>query len=205
MDSEPTESPVLSAATRREMHKPRYLSDDEWSSAWGVSWYAVRKDDVTWVQHSGGLPGFVSNACFDRTNRVGAIVLVNGQADASDLAMALGAQARELVAAAPPRLGVPTPTPADLRPLLGLYAPANMSFVIRVEWRDGKLAVVEGDGPGQVMPLERGREPGTFVAAPGFRLSGEPIVFQRGPDGKVTSILAASGTLVRLDPVPATP
>ena len=65
-DGEPGDSAVLASATRREMHKPRYLSDEEWTSAWGISWYSVRKDDVTWVQHSGGLPGFTSNACFDR-------------------------------------------------------------------------------------------------------------------------------------------
>jgi len=34
-DSAQAESPVLAAASRREMHKPRYLSDEEWSSAWG--------------------------------------------------------------------------------------------------------------------------------------------------------------------------
>src|SRR5215470_3799221 len=94
--SAPAESPVLAAATRREMHKPRYLSDEEWSNAWGVSWYSVRKDGVTWVQHSGGLPGYESNVCFDRSSRVGAIALVNGGADAATLAMSLAAQAREL-------------------------------------------------------------------------------------------------------------
>jgi CubicO group peptidase (beta-lactamase class C family) len=197
-DGEQADSPVLSAATRREMHKPRYLSDEEWSTAWGVSWYAVRKDDVTWIQHSGGLPGWVSNACFDRTSRVGAIVLVNGDADVSALAMALGAKARELAQAAAPRLAPPPPLPTDLRPLLGLYAPADMSELIRVEWRDGKLAVVEGD---QTIPLEPGRDTGSFVVAPGFRTSGEPVVFQRRPDGAVTGMLTGGGTLVRLDPV----
>jgi hypothetical protein len=180
------------------MHKPRYLSDEEWSTAWGVSWYAVRKHDVTWIQHSGGLPGWVSNACFDRTSRVGAIVLVNGYADASGLAMALGAKARELAQAAAPRLVAPPPTPEDLRPLLGLYAPADVSELIRVEWRDGKLVVVEGD---QTIPLEPGRETGSFVVAPGFRPSGEPLVFRRRPDGTVTAMLTGGGTLVRLDPV----
>ncbi|HSR85438.1 MAG TPA: serine hydrolase domain-containing protein [Streptosporangiaceae bacterium] len=200
-DAEVAESPVLSAATRREMHKPRYLSDEEWSNAWGVSWYSVRKDDVTWVQHSGGLPGFTSNACFDRSTRVGAIVLVNGLADASGLAMALGAQARELAEAAPPRLAAPTPMPADLQPLLGLYAPADMSFLLRIEWRDGKLSAVDGSGPGEIMPLERDSEAGSFVVAPGFRQSGEPLVFQRRSDGAVTSLLMGGGSLVRLDPV----
>jgi CubicO group peptidase (beta-lactamase class C family) len=201
-DSEVADSAVLSAATRREMHKPRYLSDEDWSSAWGVSWYSVRKDDVTWVQHSGGLHGFTSNACFDRATRVGAIVLVNGEVDASVLAMALGAQARELAEAEVPRLAAPAPMPAELQPLLGLYAPADMSFLVRIEWRDRKLAVVGGeDGPGEIMPLEQGSDPGSFVVAPGFRQSGEPLVFRRREDGAVTSMLIGGGSLVRLDPV----
>lgn len=198
-DGAQPESPVLAAATRREMHKPRYLSDEEWSTAWGISWYSVRKDAVTWVQHSGGLPGFESNACFDRGSRVGAIVLVNGSATAADLAMSLAAQARELAAA--PKPAAPAPTPADLLPLLGVYAPVDMSFLVRVEWRDGKLTIVEGSGPGEAVPLERGSEPGSFVAAPGFRQSGEPVVFQRRADGTVTSMLIGIGSLVRLDPV----
>ncbi len=202
-DTAQAESPVLAAATRREMHKPRYLSDEEWSSAWGISWYSARKDDVTWVQHSGGLPGFVSNVCFDRGSGVGAIVLVNGVAEAADMAMSLAAQARELAAAAVPRLSAPAPTPADLRPLLGVYAPVDMSFLLKVEWRDGKLAIVEGSGggPGETVPMERGSEPASFVVAPGFRQSGEPVVFQRRADGAVTSMMLGGGSLVRLDPV----
>ncbi len=201
-DSAHAEPPRLAAATRREMHKPRYLSDEEWSSAWGISWYSARKDDVTWVQHSGGLPGFESNACFDRDSRVGAIVLVNGGADAANMAMSLAARARELAAAAAPQLTAPAPTPADLLPLLGVYASVDMSFLLRVEWRDGKLAIVEGSGPGETVPLERWSEPASFVVAPGFRRSGEPVVFQRRADGTVTSMLIGGlGSLVRLDPV----
>ena len=85
---------MLEATSLKEMHKPRYLSDEDWTSAWGISWYTVRKDDVSWIQHSGGLPGFTSNACFDRKSGVGAVVLVNGVTDASAAAMELGAIAR---------------------------------------------------------------------------------------------------------------
>ena len=198
-DSAEAESPVLATASRQEMHKPRYLSDEEWSSAWGISWYSARKDDVTWVQHSGGLPGFGSNVCFDRSSRVGAIVLVNGGAEAENVAMSLAAHARELANAAPPKLAAPAPTPADVLPLLGVYAPVDMSFLLRVEWRDGKLAIVEGSGPGETVPLEHGNEPATFVVAPGFRQSGEPVVFRRRADGAVTSMLIGGGSLVRLD------
>ena len=196
-------SAVLASPTLREMHKPRYLSDEEWSSAWGISWYSVRKDDVTWVQHSGGLPGFTSNACFDRTTRVGAIVLLNGIADASGLAISLAASGRRLAEAAAPQVRPPAPTPADVAPLLGFYAPPDMSFLIRLEWRDGKLTLIDtSDGSDKVPlePVERAGEPRTFVVAPGFRQSGETVEFRSLPDGKVASLLLGGAALVRLNP-----
>jgi len=194
-------SDVLPSATRREMHKPRYLSDEEWSTAWGITWYSVRKDNVTWVQHSGGLPGFTSNACFDRGSRVGAIVLLNGVADASGLAMSLAAAGRRLAEVAAPELRRPVPTPSEVTALLGFYAPPDMSFLVRVEWRDGKLTLVDTSEPGEKIPLERGAEPGTFVAASGYRPSGEPVEFGRRPDGTVESLFFGGGLLLRLDPV----
>jgi hypothetical protein len=46
-DKHATEARVLSTEDLKEMHKPRYIVDDEWTSAWGISWFAVRKDDDT--------------------------------------------------------------------------------------------------------------------------------------------------------------
>jgi hypothetical protein len=132
-------------------------------------------------------------------------VLVNGSVTAGEgvagMAMSLAARARELANAAAAKLTAPAPAPADLVPLLGLYAPVDMSFLLRVEWRDGKLAIVEGSGPGETILVERGSEPASFVIAPGFRQSGEPVVFQRRADGVVTSMLFGGGSVVRLDPV----
>jgi CubicO group peptidase (beta-lactamase class C family) len=194
-------SDVLASATRREMHKPRYLSDEDWSTAWGITWYAVRKGEVTWVQHSGGLPGFTSNACFDRASRVGAIVLLNGVADASALAMSLAGAARGLAEAAAPEVRRPVPTPPDIAALLGLYAPPDMSFLVRLEWRDGKPALIDTSEPDEKIPLDRATEPGRFVVAPGYRQSGEPVLFGRRPDGTVVSLQFGGGSMVRLDPV----
>lgn len=194
-------SPVLAAASLKEMHKPRYLSDEEWTSAWGISWYAVRKDDVTWVQHSGGLPGFVSNACFDRASGVGAVVLLNGVADAAALAMNLAGAARALAAAAAPEFALPVPAPRDVLPLLGIYAPPDLAWLVRLEWRDSKLTLVDSQAPGEQVTLEPGSHPGTFVVAAGFRQSGETLSIRRRADGTVVSMLLGGGTLVRLDPV----
>jgi hypothetical protein len=183
------------------MHKPRYLSDEEWSSAWGISWYAVRTDGVTWVQHSGGLPGFTSNACFDRSTRVGAIVLLNGIADASALAMSLAAAGRELAEAAAPQLRPPAPTPPDLTSLLGIYSSPDLSVLVRLEWRDGELTMIDASDPGDKVVIEHVPGSGRFVVAPGVRQSGETVEFRRLPDGAIASLAIGGACLVRLGPL----
>jgi CubicO group peptidase (beta-lactamase class C family) len=45
------DSSILTSTTLRAMHTPRYLANDSWTRAWGVSWYAVRRDDAIWIQH----------------------------------------------------------------------------------------------------------------------------------------------------------
>jgi CubicO group peptidase (beta-lactamase class C family) len=194
---------VLSAASLREMHKPRYLSDESWTQAWGISWYAVRTDDVTWVQHSGNVHGFSSGACFDREQGVGASALVNGVADAPALAMELAATARRLAQASPPAVAIPAPTPAQYRPLLGVYVLPVGGGLRRIEWRDGELAFISPNYPGQAMPLIPSGAPDSFTVGPGFRDSGERVRFQRGPDGQVSSVRFASATLLRFAPVDA--
>ena len=94
---------VLPAAQLRAMHTPRYLADPDWARAWGISWFATRKDGVAWIQHDGGLPGFTSTVCFDRDRPLGAIVLANGIAPTAELAFALAAAAGEEAPGLPPR------------------------------------------------------------------------------------------------------
>ena len=101
------DSPVLAAASLREMHKPRYLADDDWMSAWGISWCADRHDDVSWIRHSGGLPGFTTTVCFDPVQQVGAIVLHNGPSFTAEIARELAVTARRLAGAAPQRQRCP--------------------------------------------------------------------------------------------------
>jgi CubicO group peptidase (beta-lactamase class C family) len=101
------DSPVLAAATLREMHKPRYLADDDWTTASGISWSANRQDNVTWIQHSGGLPGFTTSICFDPGAQVGAVVLHNGTNSTVETARELAVTARRLAGSATPVVTVP--------------------------------------------------------------------------------------------------
>src|SRR4029077_8188650 len=108
-------SPVLSVASLRQMHKPRYLAGDDWTQAWGISWCANRQDDSTWITHSGGVPGYTSTVCFDPETQVGAIVLLNGTTSSVAVAMDLAATARRLAGSGPPPVQAPAPAPREYR------------------------------------------------------------------------------------------
>ncbi len=129
-------------------------------------------------------------------------MLLNGVANAAALNMELAGIAHRLVRESAPEVKAPAPTPADYKPLLGLYASESMDEMYRVEWRDGKLVVCVPGEPAETVPLEPRDEPDTFVAGLGFRPSGEAVRFRRLPSGQVASVFVGGGTLLRLDPVP---
>jgi hypothetical protein len=192
---------ILAGSTLREMHRPRYLVDDAWTEAWAIAWYADRKGDVVWVQHSGGLPGFITNACFDPKERVGAIALLNGVANAEELAMDLAGTARTAVREAAPTIEAPTATREAYRTLLGMYVSIQGGDLIRLEWRDGKLMFVMPDDPVWRPSISPTDDPDVFTVDPGFRPSGEPATFARTEDGRVRTLFLGGETWSRLDPV----
>jgi D-alanyl-D-alanine carboxypeptidase len=193
---------VLAGTTLAEMHRPRYLEgDDAWRLAWGISWYAKRKDEVVWVQHSGGLHGFRSDICFDLKQQVGAIALVNGSGDADALAISLAAIARDAVMAEPAPIEPPPSLPEGYGDLLGLYAALTHGFVVRLEWRDGKLTFVDPDDTQWRPTLTATDRDDAFVVDPHVREAGEPCVFKRRQDGRVVSVELGPVILRRLDPV----
>ncbi len=192
---------VLAGPTLQEMHKARYLGNDEWTEAWCISWYAVRRDDVIWVQHSGGLHGFNSNVCFDPKHKIGAIALVNGSCDAPVLAMDLATIGREAVLAAAPAIEPAPALPEAYRGLLGIYADRESGWLIRLEWRDGKLSVIDPADATWRPTLTPTGEPDVFIVDLGVRQSGERAVFRRLADGRVASLFLAASTFRRLDRV----
>ena len=198
-DDDDTHVGVLAHRSRREMRTPRYLGDEEWTQAFGLGWYGVRKDDVIWVQHGGSLLGFRSSVCVDPKERVGAVALINGMGLPGALSMSLGAIAREAVREAGPVIEPPPAMPAAYADLLGIYAvPEVFAESIRVEWRDGELALVDPDAPPLV--LHATDDPLVFDVEPGSRASGEPCRFERGADGRIRSLWIGGGSYWRLHP-----
>ncbi|HET7338553.1 MAG TPA: serine hydrolase domain-containing protein [Candidatus Dormibacteraeota bacterium] len=190
-------------ATLREMHKPRYITDEEWTQAWCIGWYALRRDRTVWVVHTGSLHGFSSAVCFRPKQGVGAIVLINGVGDAATLALDLAGIALEAVQSSTPRIEPPPPLPDSLRDLLGLYVGKEAGVIVRVEWRDGKLVVIDPELPAWRPALAPTDERDVFLIEPGVRQSGERAIFRRTADGRVSALFLAAATFRRLDMVAA--
>lgn len=192
---------VLAGDTLREMHSPRYIGNDDWTQAWCISWYAIRRGEVIWVQHTGGLHGFTSDVCFDPKTKVGAIALLNGNGDPRTLAMDLATIAREAVLAAPPKIEPPPALPEAYRRLVGIYLAQEPGWLIKLEWRDGKLSVIDPDDATWRPTLTPTDQPDVFMVDLGVRQSGEQAVFRSLPDGRVASLFLAASTFMRLDRV----
>jgi len=192
---------VLADATLREMHRPRYLEGDKWEEAWCIGWYAVRKDDTVWIQHSGGLPGFVTNVCFHPKERVGAIALLNGNAEASALAMQLGKIALDAARSAVTPFALPDVMPEAYADLLGIYGEAKEAILARLEWRDGALTMLDPSEPDWKLVFLATDQPDRFMVDWFQRESGEPVEFHRGADARVTGVTIGPYTLRRFDPL----
>jgi hypothetical protein len=128
-------------------------------------------------------------------------VLINGRGDAGGLAMDLATIAREAARAAAPTIAPPHPMPETYRRLLGLYLDLEEGWLVRVEWRDGMLALIDPTDETWRPILAPTEDPYAFVVEPGVRESGEPAVFRQQADGSVASLFLASLTLQRLEPV----
>ena len=191
-------APVLAAGSLREMHRPRYLADDQWTRAWGISWCATRRQDVVWIGHSGGIPGFTSTICFDPVSGVGAVVLLNGTSASADLGIDLAAAARRAVLGQPEAAPAHAPMPAEFGPLLGLYARPDLGgWVIRLEWRDGKLTVLTPEAA-VWLTLRPAGQPDLFDVVDGHDPAGQMVRFGRLRDGRVGSVFLADTTWNRL-------
>ncbi|HKC20704.1 MAG TPA: serine hydrolase domain-containing protein [Candidatus Dormibacteraeota bacterium] len=190
-------------ATLREMHRPRYITDADWTQAWCIGWYALRREKTIWIVHTGSLHGFSSAVCFRPADRIGAIALINGVGDAATLAIDLGTIALEALNAMGPRIELPPPLPEAFGDVIGFYVRKESDVVLRVEWRDGRLAVIDPGLPAWRPTLTPTSDRDVFMIEPGVRQSGERAVFRRLEDGRVSALFLAASTYERLDPVSA--
>jgi hypothetical protein len=101
----------------------------------------------------------------------------------------------------------PGEPPASHRALLGIYGEPTEGLLMRVEWRDGKLTVLDPDEKDFKLVLLPTDDPMRFTVDWFQRESGEPVAFHRDGDDRVTGVTIGPYSLQRFEPIgePAVP
>lgn len=191
---------VVDKKTLPEMHKPRYLVDDAWTQGWCIGWYARRRDDVVWIMHSGGLLR-IHHECVLRAGGEGRRHRARQRNRERDGARD-GSRHYRPGRSARVRFGDrgSGTAPRDMALLCGPLHGAALRHVVRVEWLDGKLTVLDADAPTWKPTLAPTDDPNEFTIEARFRESGELARFERAADGRVVSLFLAVARLQRLEP-----
>jgi hypothetical protein len=93
--------------------------------------------------------------------------------------------------------------PGACHQLLGLYARPGPAHLVRVEWRDGQLAITGPEPAGWRLPLCPTSDPEVFTVDLDSPQAGDQVRFHRTAGGQVRAMSLFDATFARLDPVVA--
>lgn len=169
---------ILSTASLREMHRVRVM-ENNWQRGNGIGFSVAREEDKVYVGHGGSYFGYKTHTLIQLDDKVGVIVLTNGDDSVpSDLAQHLMQSVGGAVAKAPAASPEPEWDPSWSR-FAGLYR-GDFGDVHVVEL-NRRLVTIDptgrGPGPGnRLIPLGGGRF--RMDAPTGLGAIGEVVRFE---------------------------
>ena len=136
------DDPILSGYTLKEMYRVHWL-DPDWEIKWGLGFMTWRKDNTTFVGHSGGCPGYTTHLLINPEDKIATVAMTN----AIDVdPQAIAQQVHDIVKPAiKEALEVkeqkgPGDDSPDLSPYFGVYKSIWQETVV-FPWK-GKLAML---------------------------------------------------------------
>ena len=132
---------ILSGSTLREMQRVHWL-DPNWTQGWGLGFKVIRRQDVTYIGHSGRVPGHRTQVLLCPAAKTGVIVIGNA-GDCDPLRYC--EMAFQLVLPAVQRGAAPEPQPATPDPgwqrYVGRYRDAWCDTQVMI--RNGELVMID--------------------------------------------------------------
>jgi D-alanyl-D-alanine carboxypeptidase len=182
---------ILRESTLREMQRVHWLFPG-WKAGRGLGFSVRQMDGKTLVGHSGWVGGYQTQIGFIVEDGIGVIAMTNADDGAPNMYLE---QALRVVGPAVLKAAAPEPKPSDPDPAwnayLGLYTDPS-DWDVEVMLLDGRLHLYNHDYP----PEESARGALVELAPAGpktFRMTGEDasgdlVVFETGPDGRVIRV-----------------
>jgi CubicO group peptidase (beta-lactamase class C family) len=186
-------SSVLKPSTLREMHRVHWLNSS-WEGGWGLGFSVNKGSERTTYGHGGWVGGNRSQLLISPKEKVGVIVMVNAD---DGIPSFFASRAMNMLAPVLSRLGTKpekeVPADSSWSKYVGLYTdPSGWDTEILI--RKGKLMMYGYSYPPEENPINslveltpEGKDTFRMTADGG---SGELVVFEMGPDGKVVRVKA---------------
>ena len=190
---------VLSANTLREMHRVHWL-DPDWETTRGLGFAVWRNEEVTFVGHGGGCPGFRSHLLLQPDKKFAAIVMTNAIDINSNkytrITYEIMAPAIAETLESPGEGESPDPA---LEMYTGTYDFTWGGEVAVVPWKDGlaMLYLPTDDPLDRLLELKHTGEH-TFRRIRDDETLGEEITFEVRADGNVTRLWRHSNYYTRV-------
>jgi CubicO group peptidase (beta-lactamase class C family) len=194
-------SEVLAANTLKEMHRVHYL-DSNWQTARGLGYSVANRNDKVIVGHNGTCPGFRTQLDMWMKDKIGITIMGNSN-DVNPGSYTRGiydviAPAIEGAIKSPEKAQKPDPT---LEKYVGTYEQpfGGETHVLIVEGSFLRTFSVPTDNPaGRITKLKR-VEGDVFQAVSEDGRPTPKVIFETGPDGKVTRMVRDSNYSVKIN------
>jgi len=191
---------VLAANTLKEMHRVHWL-DPDWETTWGLGFSVWRHKEKTFVGHSGGCPGYRTQLAMCPKEKIAIVAMTN----AADVSPSFYAHRIFDIIAPAIKKAIENPEQEkkahpDLEKYVGRYErPMGREMYVLI--MDGKLAAISlpTDNPLDSLTKLKHIEENIFRRVRDDENLGEKIVFELGPDGKVTRLIWHSNYLYRVN------
>jgi CubicO group peptidase (beta-lactamase class C family) len=191
---------VLAANTLKEMHRVHWL-DPNWKTTWGLGFSVWRHKEKTFIGHSGGCPGYRTQLAMCPQEKIAIVAMTN----ANDVSPGFYANRIFDIIAPAIKEAIEKPEQEkkaypDLEKYVGRYErPLGREMYVLI--MDGELTAISllTDNPLDSLTKLKHIEENTFRRVRDDGNLGEKIVFELGPDDKVTRLIWHSNYLYRVN------
>jgi hypothetical protein len=181
---------ILDSNTLREMHRVQWL-EPNWRTAYGLGFSVWQKGEKTFVGHEGSCPGYRSSLQLQTTDKIAAVFAANASGvDAGKFTAVAYAIVAPAIAEAKDPKKPARPFDKSLQPYIGIYDNQPWGGETAVVYHEDGIAAVDlptDDPLGDLQKLKRVKG-NTFRRVRKDGELGEEVVFEVGPDGKVTRL-----------------
>jgi CubicO group peptidase (beta-lactamase class C family) len=181
---------ILNANTLKEMQRVHWI-DPDWKTTQGLGFSVSRRDGKTYVGHGGSCPGYRTQLSLCPKEKLAVIVMTNANdVDPEEYVREIFEIVGPALAKAIESPGKAKKAESDLEKFIGRYE-RPIGREMQVVIMDGELGIISlpTKNPSEALTKLRRVKENVFRRVRDDGELGEEIVFEVGPDGKVTRFI----------------